>query len=303
MGRPMLFDGSGRLVGEIGRAGRGPGEFHAAMLIAVASPNDSVVVCDINTRKRITYSSSGAFAHEEAITLPKLPYTNPNYTPTPVGLFGDDLVYLMTSTGTPDVSQSRKFHLYRDPASGGKGKVIGGGLPETLDPKFQPAAWLNSARFSMGRKRLYFTDGWTFNVRAFSGSGLDWVAQTSLEHRPATPAELKEFDEIRLRTFFGGDVVKRANVEKKYGKAPIPDYLSSYDDVIEDDAGNVWAGEFRLTDSGIRPWHIFDNTGAWIGDVVPPAGWTIRAVGRDIVVVSRKDDSDLDHLFVHRLTR
>jgi hypothetical protein len=52
-----------------------------------------------------------------------------------------------------------------------------------------------------------------------------------------------------------------------------------------------------------QTWSVFDNTGAFVSDVVTPGAIDITHIGRDWILGIWKDAEDVDHVRIHRLSR
>jgi hypothetical protein len=302
-GIAQLFDATGKFVKQIGRSGRGPGEYNRARAIGVTA-HDSILVFDEIQGKVLTFANTGAFVRETRIKLSRPEGSHPDYGLAVTGFFGSGTpVYLASSIIGREVPFNNKFTSLKYVGDDIPGSVVATNLPLTLDPAAQPGAWINRSVAQLGKRRLLFSDGWTSALKAFSEDGkLEWIARPSLTHRAATKQELVDYSRMRLNVFFRGDTAKMAKSDREYPMY-YPEFLPTVGSILEDDEGNVWVGEYRLTADQIQPWHVFDDDGAWLGDIVPPAGWRIRAVRGDIVVISRKDESDLDRIYVHKLTK
>src|SRR5581483_10561539 len=83
----------------------------------------------------------------------------------------------------------------------------------------------------------------------------------------------------------------------------VPDYVIPYETLLLDSDGFLWGGEQKLDPAVPQRWHIFDRTGAWAGDFMLPVGLRLVDVGRDHLIVTQRDEDDMERLLVYGLAR
>jgi hypothetical protein len=84
----------------------------------------------------------------------------------------------------------------------------------------------------------------------------------------------------------------------------------AYSSMLIDADSNVWVERYRWYDEWSLPpdprpttWDVFTPAGAWVAEVVIPAGVLLLSVSHDRVFGVRVDDMDVRHVVVHRLVR
>ena len=115
-------------------------------------------------------------------------------------------------------------------------------------------------------------------------------------------ATRREVDnERRMRLGGNPSPVTRELIES----LPVPRTKPAYEQLIVDEGGNVWAGEFlglaRRNDS--RRWYVWDQAGMWLGVVRTPARFQVFRIGTDEILGVWRDVNDVEHPQVLRLRR
>ncbi len=101
--------------------------------------------------------------------------------------------------------------------------------------------------------------------------------------------------EAERRTRLGGG--SSPATRELIANLPVPGRKPAYEQLIVDEEGNVWAGEYlglaRRHDS--RRWHVWNEAGTWLGVVTTPARFRVMRIGIDEMLGVRLDENDVEH--------
>ena len=86
---------------------------------------------------------------------------------------------------------------------------------------------------------------------------------------------------------------------------PTPATRPAYDNILVDPSGAVWLELYRGNSEQDQPeeWLVLDADGTWLGNVAIPDRFTISDITMDTVLGVWRDELDVDHPQVLRLTR
>jgi hypothetical protein len=152
--------------------------------------------------------------------------------------------------------------------------------------------------------RLYITDGGRFEVRVYSGTGLERVMRTHSLPDPVTDADLRALEAAMISRV--QDEGSHAIVRRSIAERPKPERKPAISRIIVDDLGHVWAGEYQpawAPDRSSRRWLVFDPEGRLLGRIQLPGTLTPLHIGRDFVLGTWRDDLDVEHLRLYALQR
>lgn len=136
------------------------------------------------------------------------------------------------------------------------------------------------------------------------GQLLQRVRRLDLERRPATPALVAQFIEVRLAALEqmnnGEDF--RARQRRLMEDMPTADFLPAYGWMLVDREGNLWVRH----DPGVedpedpRPslWDVFGPSGSFLGTVELPQRFVPLEIGADYVLGVQKDELDLEYVLL-----
>ena len=87
---------------------------------------------------------------------------------------------------------------------------------------------------------------------------------------------------------------------------PAPAMRPAYHDLLLDPEGYVWAPRYhspRRQRDDPTTWHVFDPSGAWLGNLVTPARFQVFEIGADYILGVQRDTLDVEDVQVLRLRR
>ncbi|HEX9639970.1 MAG TPA: hypothetical protein VGB13_01505 [Candidatus Krumholzibacteria bacterium] len=298
-----FFDREGVFVRAVGREGEGPGDF-SGLSSVFGLRGDSVLVYDSWLRRATILDSAGAVAR--IVTLPA-DLQAPELFP----ITGDGFVAKAWSlTGFMDVAGAYRADyaivrldehgavrdtLARMPGwNGYKVNTEGGGYRDyaPLFPLDGHAAIRRGDIVLGGAERVEF--------RSVSAEGeLRSIARAPSLDRPFDAAEVEAERAAMIRPTSSAE--HREIVRGLPAPASRP-----YSDLLVDADGYVWlaayASQRTHADDPVR-WHIFHPDGAWQGDLVTPARFTVFEIGADYILGVRRDEYDVQHIETLSLAR
>ncbi len=83
----------------------------------------------------------------------------------------------------------------------------------------------------------------------------------------------------------------------------VPTHVPAIEALLVDQTGNVWAQRYRLPWETERRWDVIAKDGAWLGDVVTPAGVTVFEIGSDYLLGRHLDDMRVERVVLYALVR
>ena len=86
----------------------------------------------------------------------------------------------------------------------------------------------------------------------------------------------------------------------------VPTVYPAHDRMLVDGTGAIWMREDigpRRTEIEGHHWDVIARDGRWLGQVTTPARFEVYQVTRDRVVGVWRDENDVEHIRVHRLSR
>ncbi len=301
-----LFDETGRYLSSMGGEGEGPGEFTGMARLDV-SAEDSLYVWDQQQQRLTVFDPEGGFARDLKLQ-PPAEGTFPNYA----GRFSDGTlmaaVGLVLSQPPEDGTVVRReTAIVRYDAVGQVGDTLaafrtrgflvkafgsGGGFAVYSVPFDPGTAWAIVGR---GLIEAY---GPRFEVRARGADG--GVARIARVAREPIPVDAR----LR-RAAVDAELEGRTNPEaldnarEAYDGIEFPEFVAAYDHLVSDDAGGLWARQVPLPGDERASWDVLDETGALVGAVSLPESMTVWQVGADFVVVSDRDELEVERVAVY----
>lgn len=303
-----MYDRQGRHLWSAGRTGEGPGEFRSINGLAIS--HDSVIVLDPVLGRLSVLDLEGSLSR----TVPLDPTSSPGYPLrlySLAGIMGDTALVLIpygypaNFTPTTGVFWDTMPNFVYDREGMRKG-TIGefSGMDLEASPKSAGAMFF--ARISAAAThdgRLYITDGGRFEVRVYNTSGLERVMRTPTLPDRVTDADVRALQDARASLF--QDEAERAFVRRNVAERPKPERKPAISNVVVDDLGYVWAGDYRpyWDHRSSRQWLVFDPEGRLLGPMQLPGTLTPLQIGRDFVLGAWRDELDVEHLRLYALQR
>jgi hypothetical protein len=79
--------------------------------------------------------------------------------------------------------------------------------------------------------------------------------------------------------------------------------LPSYSAIVLSEEGLLWVREYAETVADAERWRVYNDSGSEIGVVVMPEGFSMQSAGGSFVAGVWKDQDDVEHARVYRITR
>jgi hypothetical protein len=192
---------------------------------------------------------------------------------------------LRTGSATEVASTVQQFFL----------DVRRGKVPASRDIPFSASShgvvWCGNAAISQGGPR---------QIESYDATGrLTRIARLGGARQPVTRRVLDDLIETRSQ----GKKELRRFLEDLYLRMPLPDSLPTFEAVMVDDAGLLWAALYELKPEAPRSWIVFDTTGRAIGSVATPAGLRIHQIGAEFVLGVRRDSLGVERVESYGLVR
>lgn len=301
-----LFDAAGRHVLSVGREGSGPGEFGSVDRLTRA-PGDTLVAYDGMQNRATVLTPDGRFVRvagmptagdaplryagrfgDGSLLLSRPAMLTPDARP---GLRRDTLAYFRS-----DASTGRADGISRLPGS--ETFVVAQGTGTT---GYRRALTTEPVALTSGDS-LFFATGEDLAVDVLGADGrLRRRIRAAVPTREVSAEDRARFREQMLE---GSRGPARARLEAMLANMPFPPALPALERLLVDDAGNLWASEYRRPGemAGER-WKVIDRSGRWLGVVEMPQGFRATHVGRDFVLGITRDSVNVERVRLHRLTR
>jgi hypothetical protein len=310
-----VFDTAGRHLRSFGRPGEGPGEFRL-LLDLLGRSGDTLFLNDYH-REIEAYGTDGTYrgtTRFEAVAE--------YVVASPVARFPDGTHLRATSPqsypippGRQQWTDSTTFLLHE--ANGAlRGEVarrpmivfnvdaeVRGGVVSYLGPIGSVAG---------GKDRIYYSypDDWNIEVRSPDG------ALTQLIRRRFTPVPITSEMQAAARAIFARQLesasISSEQIQRLLERMPFASTLTAHARMIVDDEGALWVNEADaeailaetapLTGVG-HVWSVFTADGRWLGRVQMPSNLTVLAISANSVAGTARDELDVEHVRLHRLTR
>jgi hypothetical protein len=306
-GNLVYLDPTGRALRVVGGEGEGPGEF--ASITGLFSAEDGVGVWDQRSSRVSLFSARGdargelTIADRDAVPVGLLPgegvVTRTN-TPRVTPVAGEPRLYTVwtesrqaTRTVTGPVEPGEIHLRYTFP------NQIGGMV--SADTQLDAGCVPRMIEVSVGSS-LYIAEPGAGVVSAVDASGAVADVYRSEARQPITE-EMRE----RLRTMFA--VLRRPppadSVESVFRQmGEVGDPLPAWEGAVPDPSGRLWLERSRCFEPpGPTTYDVIDTAGVRMGTVTLPPEWTLLAARGDRVLVVRRDELDVEHVELYRISR
>jgi hypothetical protein len=292
--RIQVFDSAGTFIRNVGRKGKGPGEFTSPMSVAAVGSDGLWLLETVPARIMKFRRSTGEF-------VDNVPIESKQLIPSRMTVGGDGRVAMEFKTMLQATSHvvSRSFVAWVDTARGSLQRVVEFDSTTLLrnnqrgptgtrsvvgNPPFAPRpVWAPD-----GRGGVLFGDGSEFALyRAAAGAAPALAFRGRGEAARVTDADREQFLSSRSGKLF-----------KNYD---FPERKPFIGEVVVDASGLVWLN--RPGESGAQTWEVRRATGEKLGELRVPAGSRVLSVSRHSVYVVSRDELDVETLHRYRLIR
>jgi len=316
-----VYSPTGEHIRDIGREGRGPGEFGQ---VGPMFPfrGDSIVVFDYQLQQMDVFDRDGEFGRVVPMrfgpdVIARILTSGggrANYWLTGVV---EDSLFFLTSPGENSVPleipgtywDSTSFFIYEHPDSAivdlGRfplAERAGRRGPESPMLPFGGRMVLatTATGYYRGLNRTFAFDeyGWNGVLRR--------IVRTLVDPVPVTRDVIEAFEAqfVDQMMHGSGETVPESalrRLRQRLDEAVYPEYVPACDWLLVDPQGNVWAHHYRFRYDADQTWTVFDAEGRWLGPVEMPPGLQVSRFGPDWVLGVTRDSLDVEHVRVHRI--
>lgn len=300
-----IFDASGRYLITMGGRGEGPGEFTYLHKL-LPWPGDSVAASDRNQRRISVFSSSGMLGRT-------IRFANIGGWPIPRGLLADGSIALEPNTGPVGQRQGNIFEateqplLRFDPVAERYDTIA-----STLSVRWEggwrsgqyrvaiPIPFAGQPALAAGRSGVFYGYSSSYQIHRWTPErGLEMIIRRAVEPAPVTDDHrAKAWDTATALPQLSGRLAREHRADVIFNET-----LPVFGTLLVDDLGYLWVQDFAPEWEPTPPWAVYDTTGVWLGMVQTPEGVTLWQVGRDFVVGTRVDESNVPFVGVWELKR
>jgi hypothetical protein len=282
--RILLFDSIGSLTGILGRAGSGPGEFRAPVLVQ-AFAGDSLLVWDPYLRRVTRLSASTGAGH--SIDLP----TDAAYGSAPiVGRLADGRLVLRHERFTPaegDGAPLVTTEVRLASAEGTRWETLA-----TLDPVPQGDA--GGYRFFAPRAQVAVVNGrvlfgiptqWNINTRSLEGAP-PLALHRAWAPRPVTPSDRSNARAAVVRPDMAPGFADDDRFDATW---------PAFGTILQGPRGTTWVLDYAAPYLSPDSVSVFSDRGALLGVLALPSGFKPTDVGESALLgVARTPTGDLE---------
>jgi hypothetical protein len=319
-----FFDASGNPTKRAGRRGHGPGELPFQPRRSLSCGGDTVYV-DIG-RHLTGYARTGKHVGNVRVAagagrFPRAAQCSPS------GVLGE----VGTSARTEEPHQTGSTELAWYGVDGKVRAVIDTFVTVDLTCALGPEGPELGCGWTPFTRRFAFTtlgrgiatshdNDRQIDVRDSTGA-VQRIVRIAGGARPVTDADIAQYRDFVRRTIKNPGLLRA--VEAELSGSKLPTTIPWLGDMRGDAAGNLWVREYDLFDMveyhdevrlspgvwgrSLRPpdraWTVFDSTGQLLGNVVLPARFDLRDIGRDWIIGVWRDAMDVEHVRIYRLVK
>lgn len=310
-GQLRFFDAEGRPTRNVGRTGRGPGEFQFLAWVGVLA-GDSVAAWDASLRRMSIFGADGRYARDFA------PRELSGSLPGVYGVFDDGTLLVSTgveSAGAPPAER----RVWRDTVAllriGRNGEVLdtvasvpgparyqvtgAGGMPRTNSVPFGPNTYA-----AVHGQTAYLSTGDQYEIAVHGADGTPrMLIQKQVRPLRVTAANRESYAANMLQA--GGTPEQRREREQMIRDAPYPPTMSPVTAMAAGAGGGVWVKEAQPPDTWDRfsRWSVFDAEGRWMATVETPGRFLVQQAGPDWVLGQMTDADGTAHVRLYRLIK
>ena len=317
--RVMVFDSLGGLVTRFGGRGGGPGEFEEIFSVHVCAA-DSIVV--VSSRHIRVFDDQGRFARQAQ-------YWAPFEGRSLAAVSSDCSRLLITTRGSEpplnEAGPAETLFTWSDPVTGSADTILRADISDIWIRQLYGAAggfnvpWGTLPQTHAVRgDALVLGHGRLPELRTYEPAGqLSSVIRWSQQPAPVTDQDRELYSRVRLEWLAG----MPEDPETPYWFPALDEYpwlpaqKPLYDRVLVDDEGGVWvrdfpAGSLGQFDTRIpdrlrvrQTWTVFDSTGAWLGSLLLPDRFDLKAVASGRVLGVAYDSLDVQRVQSFRIIK
>lgn len=308
----QVYGPDGKLLARVGRSGEGPGEFRTPFWVGVL-PGDSIAVWDVGLSRLSLFTPAGEFARSVS------PRGALGVFPRVVGALDGGRFVLLTGSGTGALDLSGKA-VQRDSITilvlgpGGEISDTIGRFPGTEQialgsPRegllVRPLPFGKSTVAAVQGGRVFVGTGDRYELAAYEpGVGLQALLRAERDAVPVTDEDIERYRRELVTIGGEGDPQAKRQQERLLAAAPYPKTMPALTRIVPDAEGNLWVQDpEKPGDDAGTLWTVFSPEGRARGTVRLPDRLNVQQIGTDWVLGVRRDEDDVEHLQLYRLTK
>jgi hypothetical protein len=305
-GEIRFYDEVGRFLSSTGGLGDAPGEYRQITGLGTG-PGDSLWVFDFGLRRFTVLTDQGEPVRTVSV----------GGMLSSVGAVGrlPDGSFVVKESWGSHMHDNAQHGLVRDPVAvavlGADGveldtiATVAGRevFLSTEDDRAVMSAPLfaRTSSAALGDDGVYVGDQETFEVLRYSPDGMLQqimrVPDADLELTTSDVRQLK--DELLAREPEQRRTMMRDHLEEM----ALPPTRPAYGNLMVDDSGNLWAGEYARYPAAPRTWTVFATSGELLGEVTVPDRFKVLQIGADWMLGVGRDELDVEYVRVYRIDR
>ena len=304
-----LFDPAGVFIRSLGGRGEGPGEFH--FLQYVWANGDTIRASDNMLSRISVFDRDGNVL--ETIPVGVAPDTG---IPTARTDFADGTVLVLNAPsggvrpGTGDVIEGGVWTLSRYTRSGRFMNRISGlrgssrwehGI-QGLSPGMYLPFSVGVPGYTAGEDHIYAGRGIEPSIGRWNYDGtLSRRIRWATPERPVSNLDRRRFREAYSDApQYAADPAAWARYLRE---VPFPERIPVYRRLLLDTEQHLWAERYMAPWEDAPSWYVFDEQGAWLGEVDIPPGLHVFEIGTDYVLGRYRDEFDVQSIVLIPLDR
>jgi hypothetical protein len=165
-----------------------------------------------------------------------------------------------------------------------------------------PYPFGRTAQIAVAPARFYYGDTHSSEVGIYDPAGKRLgTVKLRPSSRPLTAADIEKWIEV--------DLAKRPSAQSKlearndFKQIPPLKRTPEFASMKVDDVGSLWVRHYGPPFDPSPDWDVYDANGAPIARVRLPARFDPFHIGKDFLLGVRKDELDVEHIELYRLTR
>lgn len=304
----LVYDSAGQFLEQLGRKGRGPGEF--GQLLSWAGPyrGDSIAAYDQVGGELEVFTNRGNHAREIGFSR--------SASGLFIGAFSNGSI-VMASDRASSTSRTRGSMHFNMVDANGQFVHRMASAPFTIrtsDPSWAPYFGPYPV-FVVGKSHLYLGAAEDFTIAVHdTGGQLVRTLRRPLPRQPFTEADrdatISRLVERLVTDPHNGPTIAREWEKSVRAKSKWSKFKPAYGAFIEDSNGNLWVEHYRFIYPYLHPrpavpsvWTVFGRDGQFLGEVKTPASFIITSITQDKIIGIWEDDMDIEHIRVYKLIK
>jgi hypothetical protein len=287
------YDSGGQFLHRVGGQGQGPGEFEGGPVLVPAITSDSLLLFDTRpVRFHFLSTEDDGYRLVRPATwkgaTPPIGFIDPNVL---VGLLH---LHIPTTTGVYEIPAT---YAWTDIATGNRTLVDSFTVRPQYTTKFvNNIAWGGMIPFSsmpsaaIGRNGAFITEGALPEIREYDLEGrLQRIIRVDEPLRQITTTHIHGYVEVTGKPL-DPDI-------------PVPDVLPTFESLLVDDEGWLWAKSYEWDPMRRPAWVVFDPSGRAHGSIETPVKLQIHQIAHDFMLGVWTDEVDVEHVRRYRVNR